>query len=236
MIEIIVIFTGVLSGLKKKLANTKAKLEKMKEEEYRPMPDEIERRRQERELRKDDVKEFTEKNSEIEEMKKRWAAQDALRAKHDAEDLAYDREKKWARQVATNEAIRRDRERYREERAARVEENATRKNVRENKWNYDQAKEPLDKDNWQESIVSKKKEMDRALSRATDPLPRGRDEDDPYTYLAFLETKTKTDARAHRRRIKEAEVQNEEMRRWYVERNLERTDAQIRQNRIIFSK
>jgi len=169
-------------------------------------------------------------------MKRRWAAQDAVRAKHDAEDFAYDREKKWARQVATNEAIRRDRERYREERAAKTEENAIRKNVRANEWNYNQEKEPLDKDNWQQSIESKKKELDRALSRATDPLQRGRDSDDPYTYLAFLETKTKTDARAHRRRIKEGEVQNEEMRRWYVERNFEREDAKIRQNRIIFSK
>lgn len=71
-------------------------------------------------------------------MKKRWAATDDARAKQEAEDRAYEREKKWARKDAEREAIRRERERFREERALRIEALAVQHKVRDNNWKAEQ--------------------------------------------------------------------------------------------------
>lgn len=73
-------------------------------------------------------------------MKKRWAAADDARDKQEAEDRAYEREKKWARQDAEREAIRRERERFREERALRIEALAVQHKVRDNKWKAEQVR------------------------------------------------------------------------------------------------
>jgi len=227
---------GSSTWTERKLARGNERREFEKSLEKPSLPEEIEKKRFEREARKDEVRELASVNSDIDEMKRRWASDDDRRAKEAAEDTKYEREKKWARQDAKKESIRRERERFREERELRIEQLAVQKDVREKEYQSNQTKDSLDVDHWQKKIVTKKLESDRAIRRATEPLNNPINPDDPYSYLSFLNTsKKKSDVREHRRRLKETEEANESMKQWYLDRNFERGEAKIRADRFTFS-
>lgn len=226
---------GSSAWTEKKISDTKQREQERKDAEKASLGVDIEKRRMERELRKDEVRDLAAKSGEIDEMKKRWAAADDARAKQEAEDRAYEREKKWARQDSEREAIRRERERFREERALRIESLAVQHKVRDNNYKADQEKDAFDAEHWQKSAIQRKREMDRAVHRATDPSQQKELTDDPYSMLAFLEVKKKHNGRDYRRRGQESELSNQEMKQWYLDRDYERGNATIRHNRIIYS-
>lgn len=226
---------GSSAWTEKKIADSKQREQERRDAEKSNLGVDIEKRRMEREMRKDEVRDLAAKSGEIDEMKKRWAAVDDARSKQEADDLAYEREKKWARQVSEKEAIRRERERFRDERALRIEALAVKANVRENTYKSDQEKDSFDAEHWQQSAIQRKREVDRAVHRATDPSQQKELTDDPYSLLSFLEVKQKHNGRDYRRRAQESELANQDMKQWYLDRDYDRGNAKIRQNRIIYS-
>jgi len=221
-----------LPTLKKKLADYKAKEQERRDAEKLTLPVDIERRRAEREARKDEIRETLERSSETDQMRRRWAREDDARSKQAADDETYDREKKWARQDAKKEAIRRERERYREGRALRIEELAVKEKVRENDWKAQQERDAFDSEQWQKQAAAKKREINRAIRNANDQNKLELT-DDPYTYLAFLQPSSKRNGREFRRRMVETEKANDEMKQWYLDRDFDRGETKIRANRTI---
>jgi len=184
----------------------------------------MEKRREERESRRDEIRSLTARSEELDEMKRKWQQEDIERSKARAEDEKYRREVQWARQDTRKDATRREREKYREERRIRDETLLVHQHVRDHEWDFQQKQEPVDVQQWAKVQEMRKHEHDRKLVKAA--LNVEVHAEDPYAETVFRETsRRKKNWDSYNKRLHEDENEMEKMKKWYTEKSFDRADA-----------
>jgi len=189
----------------------------------------------ERNARKEEIRAISERSAELDDMKSKWLQEDIARSKARAEDEKYRREVQWARQQARNDATKREREKFREERRLREESKAVHKHVRDHEWNFQQEQESLDVQAWAKIQELRKREHDRRLVRAA--LNVEKPLEDPYAELTYRETnRRKKNWDSYQKRLHQDENEMEKMKQWYTDKSLDRTDHKREAIREIYSR
>eukprot|EP01126_Amoeba_proteus_P024931 TRINITY_DN2498_c0_g1_i2.p1 TRINITY_DN2498_c0_g1~~TRINITY_DN2498_c0_g1_i2.p1 ORF type:complete len:251 (-),score=67.48 TRINITY_DN2498_c0_g1_i2:48-800(-) len=186
--------------------------------------EDLQKLREERELRKEERRALTVRQDELFEMKKRWEEEDKRRSKARSEDENYRRDQEWSRRERQLGVLKRERQQWREDRSLREEERAVREHIRNRSWQMKQDQESFDVREWAKVQERRKGEKDRALIRAAlSHLPS--DGADPYTEQLYRETeRRKKNWDGYKKRLNDSEDQFDELKKWYTERSLERAE------------
>eukprot|EP01127_Copromyxa_protea_P003327 TRINITY_DN13158_c0_g1_i1.p1 TRINITY_DN13158_c0_g1~~TRINITY_DN13158_c0_g1_i1.p1 ORF type:complete len:299 (+),score=99.25 TRINITY_DN13158_c0_g1_i1:22-897(+) len=191
---------------------------------------ELEKKKLERELRREDIRAMTQRHEEMAELKARWEMEDKARAIARAEEEVYRRGQEWSRRDSQLSAIRRERERYREERRLREEEHAVQEHIRAREWQMKQEQDAFDHREWAKVQERRKKKEDRAVIKAA--LGVDTHASDPYAEAMFRETeRRRKNWDGYKRRLEDSEHQFEDLKKWYTNRSLDRAERTHRNAR-----
>jgi len=207
----------------KKDEELKRKIEKNRQFDVNQAEEDLRKRREERELRREDRRALAKRQDEMRELKLKWELEDKARSVARAEEENYRRGQEWRRQESKLAAVKRERETFREERRLREEEKAVHHHIRDREWEIQQDQQAFDAKEWAKVQEKKKKKEDRAIIKAA--LGVDKHDTDPYAESVYRETeRRKKNWDGYKRRLGESELQFDELKKWYTNRSLERAE------------
>jgi len=181
-------------------------------------------RKEIREARRGDRQEIDSRHEEYEKMQKKWIEEDERREREKSLDEKREREVAWARLESKKAALAREREEWKKEREKREEQRAIDKEIREKRWEADKERDHSVAQDLSRVQEKQHREKHRYINRAQASSSASESEfQELEANSQFRDTfRSKGHAAARSRRLREGEVQMEDLERWYKNRGYDR--------------
>jgi len=217
----------------------KEEAEKKKSDSYDPYYD-ISLRNEIRKEKQQEKAESLSRHEEYEKMRQRWREEDERRHRERAEDEKRDRENAWSRTDVNRKILNREKEEASKELQKREEQRAYEKELRENKWKMQQERDFSVEQDLDRILEKNRREKTRRMHRnefapTGDYISRS-DFRDLEANSRFREaSRTKGHTSSFYKRIKADEESLDDLKRWYNNRDLDRSERHHRTIRQIYS-
>jgi len=217
----------------------KKKQKKKKSHPYDPYYD-ISLRTEIRKEKQQEKGESLRRQEEYEKMRQGWRQEDERRHRERAEDEKKERENAWSRADVIRKILIREKEEAGKELQKREEQRAYEKEQRENKWKMQQERDFSTEQDLDRILEKNRREKTRLMHRndfapTSDYISRS-DFRDLEANSRFRETsRTKGHTSSMYKRIKTNEESLDDLKRWYSNRDLDRSERHHRTIRQIYS-
>jgi len=173
-------------------------------------------------------------------MRQRWRQEDERRHRERAEDEKRERENAWSRADVNRKILNREKEEAGKELQKREDQRAYEKELRENKWKMQQERDFSVEQDLERILEKNRREKTRRMQRndfapTSDYISRS-DFRDLESNSRFRETfRSKGHTSSMYKRIKTEEESLDDLKRWYSNRDLDRSERHHRTIRQIYS-